>query len=198
MANEVRAGGPADGTHPPGYSIRPFSDDDSIAALTDLLHRAYKRLLDMGLQYLATLQSEDVTRRRIAEGQCFVAVLNDRVIGTVTYCFPASWPGVPWFNQPGVASVGQFAVEPDLQRHGIGSALLRHVELIAQDEAAEELSLNTAQPAQHLIAYYTKRGYRCVDYTDVTMPRYRSVILSKKLNTQPSGSAGRLTAAKMR
>lgn len=166
----------------PDYSIRPLRQEDSLADLTDLLHRAYRRLLDMGLQYLATRQPEEVTRRRIGKGKCFVAVSGTRIIGTVTYCFPPSWPQVPWFNQPGVASVGQFAVEPSLQRNGIGSALLTHVERLARDEGVKELSLNTAQPAEHLIAYYTKRGYRHVDDTDETLPHYRSVILSKRVD----------------
>ena len=163
------------------HTIRPFSSDDSVANLTTLLHRAYRPLLDMGLRYLATHQSEEVTRARIAKRQCFVAVIGDRVVGTVSYGFPAPWPGVPWFDRPGVASVGQFAVEPELQRNGIGSSLLSHVEALARRDGAEELSLNTAEPAHHLISYYAKRGYRVVDTTDATMPNYRSVIMSKPL-----------------
>ena len=162
--------------------IRPLEASDSIADLTDLLHRAYKRLLDMGLRYSATHQSEDVTRSRISGGVCLVATVNGRVIGTVTYAFPSPWPGVPWFDQPGVAGVGQFAVDPELQGQGIGSALLKRVEQLAREDGVTELSLNTAEPAHHLIAYYEKRGYRLVDHTDATMPNYRSVILSKRLD----------------
>jgi ribosomal protein S18 acetylase RimI-like enzyme len=77
--------------------------------------------------------------------------------------------------------VNQFAVEPELQRNGIGSALLDHVEQRAVRDGARELSLSTAEPAAHLIAYYEKRGYRHVDRTDQTMPNYRSVILSKRV-----------------
>ena len=170
--------------------IRPFSPDDSIADLTALLHRAYKPLLDMGLRYLATHQSEDVTRARIAKRRCFVAVSGDRVVGTVSYGFPDPWPGVPWFSQPGVASVGQFAVEPELQRNGIGGSLLSFVEDLARQDGVEELSLNTAEPAHHLIAYYEKRGYRVVDTTDATMPNYRSVIMSKRLGPGSRGKQG--------
>ena len=167
------------------HTIRPFSPEDSIADLTTLLHRAYKPLLEMGLRYLATHQSEDVTRARVAKRKCFLAVSGDRVVGTVSYGFPDPWPGVSWFSRPGVASVGQFAVEPELQRNGIGGSLLSFVEDFARREGAEELSLNTAEAAHHLIAYYAKRGYRIVDTTDATMPNYRSVIMSKRLRTVP-------------
>jgi len=137
----------------------------------------------MGLRYLATHQTEEVTRARIARGVCLVATMNERIIGTVTYAYPSRWPGVPWFDQPGVAGVGQFAVEPNQQRQGIGSALLERVEQLAREDGVTELSLNTAEPARHLIQYYEKRGYRLVDHTDATMPNYRSVILSKRLET---------------
>ena len=88
---------------------------------------------------------------------------------------------MPWFDRPGVAAVSQFAVEPDVQGLGIGSALLARVEELARADGVVELSLNTAEPARHLVAYYEKRGYRLVDHTDATMPNYRSVILSKCL-----------------
>ena len=69
----------------PNILIRELQDGDSIEELTSLLHRAYRRLLDMGLRYWATHQTVDDTRTRIAGGECLVAVLNGRIVGTVTY-----------------------------------------------------------------------------------------------------------------
>ena len=167
--------------------IRPLEDSDSITDLTDLLHRAYKPLLDMGLRYWATHQTEADTRKRISGGTCLVAVKDGRVIGTVSYRRRASWDGSPWIERPEVATVGQFAVEPDLQKKGIGSALMFEVEKLAASEGATELALSTAEPATHLIAYYTKRGYRFIEHTDATLPQgYRSVILSKALERDDS------------
>ena len=48
--------------------LRRLAGTDSIAELTDLLHRAYRRLADMGLCYWATHQTEEQTRERIAGG----------------------------------------------------------------------------------------------------------------------------------
>ena len=162
------------------WTIRPFLATDSVEQLTELLHRAYRPLLDQGWRYLATTQTPEITRQRMAKGTCFLAAVGDRVVGTITYRFPTTWVG--WFNQPFVASVGQFAVEPEWQARGIGSALLGHTEAIAWNDGAKELALSTAEPAAHLIAYYAKRGYRVVEHTDETLPNgYRSVILSKTL-----------------
>ena len=49
-------------------------DGDSLDALTGLLHRAYKPLLDLGFNYSAANQTSDVTRACIEGGECYVAV----------------------------------------------------------------------------------------------------------------------------
>jgi GNAT superfamily N-acetyltransferase len=163
--------------------IRPLAESDSLAELTDLLHRAYKRLLDIGLRYVATSQDEERTKGRIAGGVCLVAVIDGKLVGTICYHRSAPWAGVDWFNLPHVAEVGQFAVEPGLQRNGIGSALMEQVEEMARADGATELALSTAEPATHLINYYEKRGYRIVERTDATQPNYRSVVMSKTLRS---------------
>lgn len=60
--------------------IRDLRESDSIGDLTALLHRAYKRLLDMGFRYKATTQTEQDTRERISGGVCLVAVLGGRIV----------------------------------------------------------------------------------------------------------------------
>ncbi len=165
-----------------GFHIRSLEPSDSIHELTHLLHRAYKTLLDMGLHYVATHQSEEITRARIAGGDCVVAVVEDRIVGTVTYHRHTRWKGSPWMQLPEVAWVSQLAVEPEFQKQGIGSALMERVEHVARDEGASEIGLSTAEPATHLIEYYRTRGYRFIEYTDDTLSQgYRSVILSKAL-----------------
>ena len=71
----------------PAVLIRPIEPGDSIAELTELLHRAYAPLAELGFQYVACHQTEETTRRRIASGECHVAVAggfaevrNDKVI----------------------------------------------------------------------------------------------------------------------
>lgn len=68
--------------------IRLLHEDDSLEALTEMLHRADKVLADMGLHFLATWQNVETTRQRIAEGTCFVAMMQDTIIGTITFKMP--------------------------------------------------------------------------------------------------------------
>ena len=107
--------------------IRPIDlSQDSIGELTDLLHRAYKPLDDMGLKFSATRQDDNVTLERIQDGKCFVAVYDGCLVGTITYYFPvlARHKRTPWLERPGVAVFAQFAVEPAFQQRGIA---LRYV-----------------------------------------------------------------------
>ncbi len=63
--------------------VRELSPNDSIEQLTELLHRAYAQLATMGLNFTATDQSAEVTAKRIAGGQCFVAEVDQKVVGTI-------------------------------------------------------------------------------------------------------------------
>ena len=166
---------------PSSLVIRPLDGTDSIADLTTLLHRAYKRLADMGLRYVASYQTEETTRERISHGECFVGVMGDRLIATVTYYGPTHASDVEWYNRRDVAYFGQFAVEPELQRLGIGAMLMDYLEAKALADGAAEISLDTSESATHLIDYYTKRGYRFIEYQQWDVTNYRSMIFSKRL-----------------
>lgn len=103
------------------------------------------------------------------------------LVGTITFYPCEATSGSAWYDRPEVSSFGQFAVEPALQRTGLGSRLLETVERRALESGAEELALDTAEGAKHLIAIYQRRGYRLVGNADWSETNYQSVILSKRL-----------------
>jgi GNAT superfamily N-acetyltransferase len=160
--------------------VRPLDAELDIPALTALLHRAYKQLADLGFQYVASIQDEDVTLSRATKGQCFVATLGSRLVGTITLYEADQTSGCRWYDRDDVGHFGQFAVDPDLQGRGLGGSLLALVEGCAVDSGLWELALNTADGADHLIHFYERRGYRFIE----SVPwgkNYASVILSKTL-----------------
>jgi GNAT superfamily N-acetyltransferase len=161
--------------------IRPLSDSDSLKALTELLHRAYAPLAEMGLKYVATYQSVETTRERISGGVCFVAEREGRIVGTIKYSPPGRGRGSPWMLRPEVAHISQFGVERTLQRQGIGDLLMDHVEAFARNNGDVELALDTAKPAVHLIRWYRRRGYRFIEEVDWEITNYVSVVMSKRL-----------------
>lgn len=165
---------------PPPASLRLLGPADDIAALTRLLHRAYAPLAAAGMRFVASHQDEATTRRRIADAECWLAEVGGEIVGTICL-YPAGGGTQPWYARPEVAKFGQFAVEPALQSRGIGSQLLSHVEQRASQAGAAELACDTAETADPLIAWYTRRGYRFIEYVKWEAVNYRSVVLSKML-----------------
>jgi predicted N-acetyltransferase YhbS len=164
-----------------GIAIRPLLADDSLVELTNLLHRAYARLAQMGLRYMATHQGVEVTRKRVEQGQCFVALEGGAICGTIVFKDASQTSGCPWYDRVDVASIGQFAVEPGLQGNGLGRRLMALAEERALTSGARELALDTAEPATHLVDWYGRLGYRHIEYADWGHTNYRSVIMSKTL-----------------
>lgn len=148
------------GAAPSGIEVRRLGAADFIPDLTRLLHRAYARLAGMGLRYMATHQSDDVTRERAESGECWVAVSGGAFVGTILFKPAERTNGSPWLDRPGVASLAQFAVAPELQGGGLGARLMSLAERRAAETGAEEIALDTAEPAAHLVAWYGRQGYR--------------------------------------
>jgi GNAT superfamily N-acetyltransferase len=180
--------------------VRPLDAEDSLAHLTTLLHRAYKQHADRGIKALAAFQPEEVTRRRITGGECFVATYLGKVVGTILFKDARSTAAggvagatrVHHFERGDVATFSQFAVEPELQGRGIGSVLMDAVERRARDTGAYELALSTPEPATWLVQMYERHGYRVVERVQWRETNYMSVIMSKATGT-PSAPLPRST-----
>ncbi len=163
--------------------IRPLTDEDSLEELTDLLHRAYATLADMGLRYMATHQSVDITRSRLEKGLGIVVIQDEKIIATLTYYSPAQSKGTPFLDLSEVAHIGQLAVDPSLRNQGIGNALMAWAKKKALADGALELALDTADTADHLISWYERLGYRIVEQASWDCTNYDSVIMSLKLKS---------------
>ena len=172
-------------------TIRPLAARDSFEALTALLHRAYAPLAAQGLNFTASTQDAETTRRRAAEGQCFVAELAGAVVGTVTVCGPydgesAPWTvDVPWFRDRNTAHFHQFAVDPAVQGRGVGRQLVQTCEAWARDNGYQRMALDTAEPADGLRALYRRLGHVDVGHVQWPGKTYRSVIMQKSLDRSP-------------
>ncbi len=164
-----------------GIFLRPLADGREIAPLTALLHRAYARLATMGLRFMATHQAPEVTAERVAQGECLLAYDGNRLVGSILYRPAARTGGSPWLDRAEVASLAQLAVEPGLQSRGLGARLMRWAEARAAEDNTEEIALDTAEPATHLVAWYASRGYRAVETAQWSHTNYRSVIMSRRV-----------------
>jgi GNAT superfamily N-acetyltransferase len=172
-------------TAPGAIAVRRLSPTDSFAEITDLLHRAYRAQVEMGLQPLAGRQDVATTARRCASGECYIAVLggpeSEKIVGTILFHEVEDAKGPPWFANTDVDSFSQFAVDPDIQGRGIGQLLLETVERRAAECGARHLGLSMAEPDTRLMDFYLRRGYRFIEHWQWPYTNYRSAILSKQL-----------------
>ena len=165
----------------PNMIIRELCESDSLEELTSLLNRSYKVLADMGLKYMATHQDAEITRQRIEHGVCFVCEYKGKLVGTITYYDPMHVWGTPWMSRGLSGHLGQLGVEPELRGQGIGRALIDYAEDYARGAGVKEMNLDTAESATHLIEWYTRLGYRFIEYAQWSVTNYRSVVMAKRL-----------------
>jgi len=161
--------------------LREFDiEKDSVEELTDLLHRAYKRLKDMGLNYEATNQDAEKTRKLVKKGICFVLVENKKLMGTILYYIQQHKNAPELYNHKDVVLFGKFAVDPEYQNMGIGSLLMNFIEDFARQNGKKKIILDTSEQALHLIDYYSKRGYKYIQHWKWHV-NYHSVVMGKEL-----------------
>jgi len=159
--------------------FRRLEDGDSLEHLTDLLHRAFSRIGRMGIPCSCVTQPPEVTRQRIARGDCFVALSGDLIVGTVTLCGPEAAADSTHYRDSRVGTLHQLGVDPLFHGKGIGQALLRLAEQWALNHGYLWLALETPEAADHLVNYYQCQGFRIIEIVQFSGRPYRSVVLSK-------------------
>jgi ribosomal protein S18 acetylase RimI-like enzyme len=165
----------------PDVIIRELAPSDSLEELTELLHRSYQQLADMGLRYVATYQDVKTTRARIAQGVAFVAVSEGKLVGTIVFTRPEHTNLPKGKSIAGARKLNQLGVEPSMQGRGIGKRLFVHAEEYARAQGVTALVLDTAENATHLIDWYKRMGYKFEEYVQWDVTNYRSVVLVKSI-----------------
>jgi len=169
----------------PAVLVRSLREGDCFAHLTNLLHRAYRRQVEMGLRPLAGRQDQSITRERALNSQCLLAELDSAIVGIILFEEKEEVDFPPHFLRPEVGHFSQFAVDPDVQGRGIGIALLDAVERRAREQGFTDLALSMAEPDSSLMGFYQHRGYKFVEHWQWPYTNYRSLILSKPLPEAP-------------
>ncbi|MBV8468165.1 MAG: GNAT family N-acetyltransferase [Burkholderiales bacterium] len=163
---------------------RHWQDGDSPEELTELLHRAFAHLAEMGLRCASAYQPPEGTLARLLQGCSFVAVDNGRLVGAISVYHPEFDSDSSVYRERGVASVHQFGVDPAYQGFGVGDALLRLAECEAKRQGYTALALDTPEPAQHLHRFYMHMGFSIVESLRFAGREYLSVVLKKHLDAR--------------
>ncbi len=173
--------GPTRPTQQQGPRFAPFVDEhDNVEQLTELCHRAYAEHAAQGRRFFGSYQSVEDTRRRVLDGECWVAVVDGEFVGTVTVSGPGGFPdGYPAAPQAGRFS--QLAVDPTWRGTGLGHALLVHAERRLAERGCDAVVIDTSSAADELLAWYGRRGYAVVGRWTWSVTNYDSTVLRKEL-----------------
>lgn len=160
--------------------MRPFGEDDSAQELTSLLHRAYADHAAAGRVFFASYQSVQDTTYRLAQGECWLAVRDTELVGSVTVASPYVTPkGYP--AAAGAGSFWQLAVDPTYQGAGLGQRLLTLAEERIVALGSTVAVIDTSVEAVELVGWYRRRGYVPVGMWRWDVTNYESVVLLKNL-----------------
>jgi ribosomal protein S18 acetylase RimI-like enzyme len=92
-------------------------------------------------------------RRERDEAELLVAVANG---------FPVGRLGIDFTRRPGKALLWSFAVIPNLQRLGIGAALIRAAEAVAAERGLTTVEIDVGKDNPEAQALYERLGYEVV------------------------------------
>jgi len=168
---------------PHGIEIRLVSKTDDLERITRLIHHAYASHAAAGLRYWGTHQSVIDTATRFASGQGLVAVLDGEYVGTITIRPPQPESALELYRDPHTWSICQFAVSPMLKGAGLGKALHEVALAHARQNGGQVMAIDTAAPAEGLIAMYRAWGYQPVgEHSWQPHTNYDSVVMSRPLD----------------
>jgi len=138
-------------------------------AMTELVRRAYgPYVARIGREPAPMLADyECVVRNELA----WVAERNGRIVGLLVLRF-----------EHGLVLLDNIAVAPEVQRGGIGSALLAFAEDQGRQAGLSEVRLYTNVAMTENLSYYLHQGYR--ETYRAVQDGYQRVFLSKSINTQ--------------
>jgi GNAT superfamily N-acetyltransferase len=145
-----------------------------------LLHKAYAQLAEKGMKYVASHQDDNTTLRRLTQGKSFLALVDQKIVGTISVYGPQPDSKAPYYRENGVYHFGQFTVDPHYQGKGIGKLLFLAVETYCKNQNAKILALDTSEKASDLISMYERWGFRIIGKVKWDITNYTSVLMSKQ------------------
>ena len=106
----------------------------------------------------------DGVRSRWEEGECYVAVTAERIVGAVAFYADVALEG--WSNLPaGWAGFRALVVHPEARGAGVGRALVERCLARARETGASVLGIHSADVLSDAVRLYERLGFvRCPEY----------------------------------
>ncbi|MDD4036733.1 MAG: GNAT family N-acetyltransferase [Bacilli bacterium] len=161
--------------------------------ITELLHKAYTVRIKEGLKYNAATQSAEVTKNRVGNGTCLIAIIDEELVGTITCniynCYSKKYS---LKYDKNFYIISQFAVKPYYKHRGIGKKLIEYVEDLAQKNNCDAIYGDTASSAKQLLSWYDHLDYLKIGFLSHPNTNYYSVVFRKTINGKSMNNFFRL------
>jgi ribosomal protein S18 acetylase RimI-like enzyme len=139
-------------------SVATEDDAERILKLQYLCYQGEAELYgDWAIEPLT--ESLESVRSELKDRHMLVARLGDEVVGAVR----------GWVDEDGVGRIGRLCVHPRMQRHGLGTRLVRAMEalLAATEPRPRSFRLCAGHRSVGNLRLYQRLGYRRVDVEEV-------------------------------
>lgn len=140
-------------------------------AWLDLLHAAYARNLEAGMNFTAATMARPQGEGILTDHHVWGGSAGSELVATFTLRHDEEG----WH-------VNSLGVQPRHSRLGYGSLALAEAELQARQLGAATLLLDTAEVHPWLLTFYERRGYVAYDHRQWSGKTYRSVLFEKHLS----------------
>jgi len=168
--------------------IIPKPDYITWEQITELLHLAFAEKKEKGMSYLATHQDAETTKKRVGDGVCLVALIDDKLVGTAS--FQIKTPdkfNKRWHNEKLYAYASQLAVHSDFKGMGLGNKLQSERIRLCAENNVDELLGHTSIYAKEILSWWKRQGAQYVEFissaaTNYYAIRFRIPIKGKRYN----------------
>ena len=148
----------------PGPVVAVATPEDA-AAMVEVVHAAFGARPPVDPPSTAGAETVGSVTEALRRGGGIYASLDGRPAGTI----------LVGGTSEGVATFARVSVHPDLQRHGIASAMVTAAEDLAALQGHERVELFAREEFAELIAFWVHRGFT------VSRPAPHGVVLAKQL-----------------
>lgn len=144
------------------FRVAETADAEDLQAL---LHQSYSENTKYGVYFDATTVSLEDVYQHLQHNLCYFLVEDGEVLSTISL-------RMPWSPNPGplaVPHIGWFATRPNIEKKGVGSALLNWLEeeILKKQFKVPFVTLGTADSHPWLGEMYEKKGYEKYDQKDL-------------------------------
>lgn len=154
-------------------------------AVQECQHKAHEQNTDKGRTMLCANLSGEQLAYNIGKGICFVAINNEKCIGTASIKIIEGNKGFPNYWRRGkVAYLCMDAVIPEYQGMSVYSKLqeMRYNYIIHNIKSINVIEIDTAEWNKKMISILKSNGYSAVLYKTFPNTTYYSIVFAKWIN----------------